>query len=233
MRSRSADPDATRGSPEERSNGRSDRWEEQSGLTAHDQRSLDAIRRQLDAEFGGEEREAARREPRLRREPRGWRRDRSSRLAWEWVRAAIGGFVVGSAIALSLAVLVTALYLKNADHGGFVRPDFPRVAQPQSPARSSSSPAASAPVPTPKARPESRAAAPAVPPAPTAQPAPPSPLPAAPSSRPAPPDSALGDKSLPRSPGRAAPSLPARPPRSSWEIAREPTTESSRPDESQ
>jgi hypothetical protein len=230
---RRLDADAARGSPEERSNGRGDRWEEQSGLTAHDQRSLDAIRRQLDAEFGGQEQEAARRELRPLREPRGWRRDRSHRLAWEWVSAAIGGFVVGSAVALCLAVLVTALYLKNADHDGSVRPDSPQVgpqvAHPPSPARASNSAAASAPVPTPRARSESRAAASAAPLAPTAQPAPPSPLP----SRPALPDSALGDKSLPRSSVRAAPSLPTRPPRSSWEIAREPTTESSRADESQ
>jgi hypothetical protein len=141
--------------------------------------------------------------------------------------------VVGSAVALCLAVLVTALYLKNADHGGSVSPDSrpirPEVARPQDAASSSISPRAPAPALTPKARPESRAGAPAAPPTPTAQPAPPPPLPAAPSNRPVPPDSALGEKLRPRPP---APNLPPRPPRSSWEIARERTTKSSRADES-
>jgi hypothetical protein len=232
MRSRSADPDATRGSPEERSNGRSDRWEEQSGLTAHDQRSLDAIRRQLDAEFGGDEerREAP------SREPRRWRRDRSNRVAWEWVRAAVGGFVVGSAVALCLAVLVTALYLKNADHGDSVpdpRSVRPEVAQRQSPASSPSSPSARAPALTPKARPEQRAATRAVPPTQIAPTAPPSDSPRAPSDRTTgPADAALGEKLPPRSSVRATPSLPARPPRASWEITRQPSDRSPRPGES-
>jgi hypothetical protein len=236
MRSRSADPDATRGSPEERSNGRSDRWEEQSGLTAHDQRSLDAIRRQLDAEFGGQEQEPARREPRPRREPRGWRRDRSNRLAWEWVRAAVGGFVVGSAVALCLAVLVTALYLKNADHGGSVpdpRSARPEVAQQQSPASSPSSPPARAPALTPTARPEQRAAARAVPPTQSAPTAPSSGFPRAPSDgTTGPADASLGEKLPPRSSVRVTPILPARPPRSSWEITRQPSDRSPRPGES-
>lgn len=239
MRSQSADPGAPRGSPEEQSNGRGDRWDERSELTDHDQRSLDAIRRQLDEEFGGEEQGGAHREPKpweLRpvRESRRSRHDRSNRRAWGWVRAAVGGFLVGSAVALCLAVLVTALYLKNADHSGSVpadpKPVRPEVARPEGAA--SISPRAPAPALTPKARPESRAAAPAAPPAPATQPAPPPALPAAPSSRPAPPDSALGENLPPRPSVRPAPHLPPRPPRSSWEIARKRATQSSRSDES-
>lgn len=204
MLGRSREADTRPGSTGRRPDEQREWSDGTSTLTGHDERTLDAIRRQLDAEFGGTEHRGRR-----GGEPFRARRRRSDRA--KWARAVVGGLLVGGAVAVSTGVLATALYLNKAGRDVPLRPDVPLSRSELAGSGGSAAPpklttpSGSAPSRDTEAAPSSRAGA----------------LPRTPSRR---ANAALNEQVPPR--------LPRRPARPSWQITHSPPRESPRPGQS-